>query len=201
VGTLRDSFTSAPDNQGSAGGANTKKAQTFTPAQNYTIASVKLFLYRSSVTGTITVTITTTSGGLPTTTILATATNDGTGITTDTNGAWYEFTFAVPADLTASTNYAIVLEAVNTNSVWWKYLATGTYAGGHADYYNGTWNDYSPRDFNFETYDNVDAFDEGTINVDVTGSVALTVEAQTDKNAAASTTTGNSYGHSLYMGI
>jgi len=200
MATLQDSFTTAsPDYQRQIYGVNNYAGQGFIPTEDYHITKVRLFAYKTGTPGTITVTIEGLSGGLPSGVALATGTINGTTLTSDTAGGWVEISLGAGADLTSGTTYVIVVKNSDTssgNAIWWRALLAGGYTGP-AYNWNGTWNDFGARDFLFETYDNIDAFDEGTKNVDGVATVALTVEEQTDKSVFSKT----GWGWNMSMGI
>lgn len=116
-------------------------AQTFTVGttgtnENFNVSSVKLKFYKyGSPTGTITVSIRATSGGDPTGSDLASGTMSVTGVTTDSEGVYYTITFGTPYELSASTQYAIVVRlsdgGANNNLRWRRDDVDATYTGGH----------------------------------------------------------------------
>jgi subtilase family serine protease len=94
---------------GNAITSTTWEAQTFVPALSGTLTRLDVALFCSGCSGTnpaITLEIRTTSGGLPTNTVLATTTIPGFS-----NGAalFYSSTFGSPATLASGTTYAYVL--------------------------------------------------------------------------------------------
>ncbi len=98
--------------------------QTFTTSTDYTVSAVSLKLYRSGYPGTVTVSIQSTSGGLPTGTVLAYGMINGNDITESTSGAWYMVNFITPVALTSGTVYAIVASVESTQTVYWKVDAS-----------------------------------------------------------------------------
>jgi hypothetical protein len=107
--------------------------QTFTPALTGTLTKLDINLFCASCSGTnppVTVEIRTTSGGLPTPTILASTTVPGFS-----SGAavYYTATFGAPPALTAGTSYAIMTRLAAPRPVG-NYDATfstaNPYAGG-----------------------------------------------------------------------
>ena len=135
-------------------------AQTFTASNSYSISSVKLLLYRLSAggPGTVTVTINTTSGGLPTSTILCTGTTNGDTLTTNNAGEWREIIFTSSANLTSGVVYAIVVSAPagSYNLRWRDDSSSPTYSGGKAcssSNSGSSWAAISPdQDQMFDTY-------------------------------------------------
>ena len=135
MATLYEYYLTGDDNAYEMNGAGDRVAQTFHDGvAAYIIGSVKFKLYRVLSPGTITVTVRTTSGGEPTSTILATGTTNGNTLTTDTDGEWREIIFTVPYALTVSTLYAIVISvpgASGTNKIFIRQDATtATFADG-----------------------------------------------------------------------
>jgi len=94
------------------------KAQTFTVGntganENHNVTSVKLLLYRYGLPGTITVSIRATLDGKPTGDDLAIGTTNGDNLPTGSPYEWREITFETPALLSTSTQYAIVVRALD----------------------------------------------------------------------------------------
>jgi hypothetical protein len=135
-------------------------AQTFTPSTAHKITSVKLKLYRAGSPGTLTVGIRATDGsGQPTGPDLCSGTMDGSTLTTSSSGAWYEISLGAGYDLSASTQYAIVIRAPAGNSsnyVRWRGDETSpTYSGGHywdSSASGSSWEDYGSVDAMFEEW-------------------------------------------------
>jgi hypothetical protein len=99
----------------------TWEAQTFVPALSGTLTRLEVELFCSGCSGTnpaITVDIRPTSGGVPTSTVLATTTIPGFS---NGAGVFYSATFGSPASLSSGTTYAYVLRLAADR-------ATGTYA-------------------------------------------------------------------------
>jgi hypothetical protein len=139
--------------------STTWDAQTFVPAVSGQLTRVDADLFCSGCSGTnpdVTIDIRTTSGGLPTSTILGTTTIHGFS---SGSGVFYSATFNSPPILTASSTYAIVASLVTDRT-------TGTYAwlrSNHDQYASGSayqsvnsglsWTAVgSGRDFGFKTY-------------------------------------------------
>jgi kumamolisin len=145
---------------GSSGNAittTTWEAQSFVPAIGGTLTRLDLDLFCSGCSGTdpaLTVEIRTTSGGSPTSTVLATATIPGFSSSTAT---FYSALFAAPAALASGSTYAYVLRLAADRSA-------GTYAAlrsNNNQYANGallvssnsgaTWSAQS-TDLGFKSY-------------------------------------------------
>lgn len=109
-------------------------AQTFTPTLVHMISKVKLKLFRVGTPGTITVSIKATAGGKPTGADLCVGTIEGTGITDDANGEWYEITLGDGYVFEKDVMYAIVVRAPSgdsDNKVSWRAdKSSPTYTGG-----------------------------------------------------------------------
>jgi len=140
------------------------RGQTFTigntgPNEDHIVTSVILKLFRANLPGILTVTINEADSDLPTGVILATGTTDGDTLPTGYPYEWREIFFVVPAELSASTQYAIVLSAphgADTKLVNWRFHPGGSiYTGGeHSVSYNSgeSWSDYSGYDLMFEEW-------------------------------------------------
>lgn len=156
MSTLYEYYNTGDDGQVSLLGS-TYYGQTFTPSEAHKITSVKLLLYRKGSSGTITVRIRATSGGLPTGGNLCSGTTDGNTLPTESPYEWREITLGDGYDLEADTQYAIVVEPAGTdanNRAFWRYDGSDpTYAGGNYAYgENGNWNGYDGADFMFEEW-------------------------------------------------
>ncbi len=132
--------------------------QTFIPAVTGQLVKVDVQLFCSGCTGTIpnlTLSIRSTSGGLPTGADLATATIPGFS---NGAGVYYTANFGSPPTLTSGTQYALILRPVANPSVggyFWIRSSPSTYANGQRviSTDNGaTWTADSTRDFNFRAY-------------------------------------------------
>lgn len=161
MGVLRDYYNTGEDNQTQfgdpAGVLNIRKAQTFQASASYTMASVKLKLYRSGNPGTITIELQGVSGSNPDANVLAIGTTNGNTLTTNTAGEWREITFAVPYVVTSGIDYAVVMSAQAYNA-YWKVDRGGTYPNGsvRGSSSGETWGPVVPlSDAMFETYDNL----------------------------------------------
>ena len=139
------------DNQESISGT-TWKAMTFTPGGNHTIRGVRLCLYGSSV-GTITVSIRSTSGSLPTGADLISGTLDGGQLSSSNEERVFDISLGAGTALTAGTVYAIVVRAAS-GTLYWRSSAAG-YVGGQkiSSANSGTsWTADSTRDLLFEEF-------------------------------------------------
>ena len=142
------------------------RGQTFTTVGAFTVTSIKIIF--GAETGTapdVTATINTTSASEPTTTILATATKS-------VNAGTEEFIFSVPAALSATTMYAIVLSMPagdGSNRIALKgSIPSDTYTDGtysaSADS-GANWSNGTTEDLLFEVYGTTGA-GASTINPD-----------------------------------
>ncbi|HKG13027.1 MAG TPA: carboxypeptidase regulatory-like domain-containing protein [Pyrinomonadaceae bacterium] len=106
-------------------------AQTFRPALNGRLSSidVQLATATAGTAGPLVVEIRNTVGGAPGTTVLAAVTTSDVSSATN---SWVPITFAVPADVTAGTTYAIVLRGATGGD----YRATRS---NKSAYTNGAW--------------------------------------------------------------
>lgn len=128
-----------------ATGTRTAIGQGFTPAVTGSRPFIDVFISRTgTVTGRIWLEIQTSSGGLPTNTVLATSDKlDASLISTTAH--WVRFVFRSPVSLTASTVYQIVMTgdwtASDANYIAWAADETASpYAGGANSYKDGgTW--------------------------------------------------------------
>lgn len=135
-------------------------AQTFTPSTSHTITSVQLLLYRSDGSvGDVLVSITATSAGKPTGEDLCSGVTDGDTLTTSSSGEWRTITFDAVATLDASTQYALVVSAPDTDEaiyVWWRHdISSPTYSGGtqvRSWDCGSDWTIYSDTDSMFKEY-------------------------------------------------
>ena len=143
-------------------GINTTQwiGQTFMPAVTGTLTKLDISLFCATCSGAnpaVTIDIRTTSGGLPTSTVLASTTIPGFS-----SGAavYYTATFGIPPSLTAGTSYAIMARLVTPRSAG-SYNATFSAAnpysrGALVFTVNGgtTWGTIAGDDLGFRTYMN-----------------------------------------------
>lgn len=148
--TLRDYYNTGDNNYLWNTVSN---GQTFTPTENYNITSVKLKLLRGvTAPGTLTVNIYATVGGLPTGSVLASGTTNGTTLTQDTAGEWREITLTVSYFLLSGVMYAIVLN-INANAGVRYYSIPETYEPGDRCYFDDPdWITVPYEDWVFETW-------------------------------------------------
>ena len=136
-------------------------AQTFTVgAEAHSITEVRFVAYRELLPGTVTVSLRNTSAGLPVGADLTSGTTEGDNFTTDTGGVWYGVDLT-EYDLTADTEYAIVIRAVAgdaTNSLHLRYDgSTATFDdGSEINSTNGgvTWAEDTDDDLLLEVWGN-----------------------------------------------
>jgi len=162
ISSKREYYDTGDDSHGSPQG-NTWVTQTFTPSVSHRIKSVKIKVWRTGSPGTMTVTITSTSGGEPTGSILCSGTYDGNTVTTAEPGAWYEITLGDGANLSAGTQYSIVVKAPtgdSGNNLHWRCdTSSPTYSGGIYGYSSDAgsiWNMYPAYDCVFEEWGSIE---------------------------------------------
>jgi hypothetical protein len=156
AGTLNQQNTSV----GTSGDAITTtswEAQTFIPSVSGQLTQVDADLFCSGCSGTnpdVTIDIRTTSGGIPTSTVLASTTITGFSLG---SGTFYPATFSSPATLTTGTTYAIVARLTTaraTGTYAWLRSTNNQYASGTqliSTNSGGAWTAQS-RDLGFKTY-------------------------------------------------
>lgn len=126
---------------------------TFTAQMTGNLKRVLLPLGRTGSGPDFKVQVRTTSGGLPTGTILA-----ETAVAAASIGSknWYQIEFATPAAVTAGTMYAITIVITGSgNTLFWYGNNNQYLSGTRVDSYNGgaTWSaDIYGFDFGFKTY-------------------------------------------------
>jgi len=145
-------------------GGNVWAAQTFTPGTAHTITSVKLLLSKLGNPGTVTVGIRATDvSGDPTGTDLCSGTTDSSTLLIGPNYQWREITLGSGYNLSAGTQYAIVVRAANNITLfrhlnWLQDISSPSYAGGRAETStNGgsSWTSYINRDLMFEEWGDI----------------------------------------------
>ncbi len=132
--------------------------QTFTPTISGPIPYIDLWIKRNgSPSGNISLQITTASGNLPTSTVLATSDAISAG-GISTSYSKVRFTFSTPYSVTAATQYGMAttvtyaLSAGVNNIQWGADNSSSSYSGGQDAYLNsGTWATNS-RDGAFDQY-------------------------------------------------
>lgn len=109
-------------------------SQTFTVETTHLVGKLNLKLFRVGDPGTITVSIKLTSAGKAVGGDLCSGVIQGTDLTLDTNGEWYEISLGDGFTLEAGVQYAIVVKAPNgdaSNKVSWRADITDpTFTGG-----------------------------------------------------------------------
>jgi hypothetical protein len=123
--------------------------QTFTAGLSGALDTVALYPVGNSLSGAE-LQIRSVSGGLPTSTILASET-----VTSSATDAWVQTTFAAPATVVATTQYAIVLVPPDSNAIVALGFAADVYASGRlvvTDFPTGlVWGGFD-SDYAFQTY-------------------------------------------------
>jgi hypothetical protein len=132
MATLRDYNNTGPENNIQTG-ISTSAGQTFTTSSTYVITSVKLKLSRDASTdaGTITVDIRTASSGMPTATVLTSA-SPITQASLTVSAVWYDFPLLTPVILESGTMYGIGIICTNANPA-----VVRVYRTGNSEYPNG----------------------------------------------------------------
>lgn len=145
------------------------KGQTFTPASNYTIGSVKLKLFKAGSPGIVTVGIRATSDGIPIGGDLCNGTTDGDTLTSDTGGEWREIIFSNVIALSSGVMYAIVISCAGVyTSLCVRCDGTSpSYLGGTFIYCDdgSSWLSSSSTDLMFECWsaNNLQSYSEASI--------------------------------------
>jgi hypothetical protein len=123
------------------------------------VSKVKLKLFKVGDPGTITVSIKATSEGKPTGASLCLGTIEGSVITEDTNGEYYEITLGDGYTFDVNTQYSIEVKApdgdINNKVSWRADTSSPTYAGGTVCTSSDSgvdWGTISGADFMFEEW-------------------------------------------------
>jgi hypothetical protein len=165
MGSIYQYYNTDDDSDGTGSTSGYWLAQTFTTVTAYAITSVKLKLrkHTTNAPGTVTVSIKAVDGAnKPTGADLISGTTDGDAITSVAGGEWITITFDSVYNLSAATQYAIVVRPAGAAiSLYWRVDVTGaTYAGGDrltsADG-GSSWNITGGNDQMFETWGNFPA--------------------------------------------
>lgn len=123
------------DNSGDTISSVNWSAQTFTPTITGALQAIDVVLMKINSPGDITVEVRTTSGGLPTSTILASTTIPASSVII--NESWVRATFTSPATVTTSTQYAIVIRTIASgNDAYVIKTVTGNLYGGGTSLYS-----------------------------------------------------------------
>ncbi len=85
--------------------------ETFTPSVSHVITGLKLLMFRVGTPGTVIVSLSETSGGIPVGDDLASYSFNGNSLTDSTSGQVVEINFASPVSLKAGTLYAFIVKA------------------------------------------------------------------------------------------
>lgn len=164
--TLYDSQTTSDTVYGNIVGA-AWEAQTITPTTTHQITVVSLLLYQSSADGTVTVSMR--AGTNPTGVDLCNATMAGSSITTNSAGAWYNFSMSPTVYFSSGNSYSIVVRYSGNGYVRWLISVGGGYAGGNLltstnsgsswtnRTYDGTFYEYGNPDTTAPTYSSLTA--------------------------------------------
>ncbi len=183
--TQYENYITGDDNYTFCYGTDILVGQTFTPASNHTITSVKLKLYRVGSPGTVYVYLTGTSSGHPNGyDIKRTGTFNGNTITTNTAGEWVTITFT-SYTVASGTKYAFVVKATSgdgSNYIRWRYDSTSaSFSGGNYEYTTDggvSWTSSTGSDCMFDVYGE-------------SLTVAPTVTTQAASSITSTTATGN----------
>jgi energy-converting hydrogenase Eha subunit A len=135
-----------------------QQAQTFTAGLTGNLSQVDVELSRIGSPGSITVQIRTVSSGVPSNTILASATIAESSVSAISSG-WISVPLTPSVAITAGTQYAIILAAPATppccDGYQWAVSFQDPYAGGtfaHLQGRNGSWQVLAAVDNTFKTY-------------------------------------------------
>lgn len=134
--------------------------QSFTPAIEHIITSVKIKCFRNGNPGTVTVSIKATVDGKPNGGDLCFNSFDGNTLPDEIGGAiWKEITFGAGALLSSGIQYAIVVKApdgsVDNQVRWWADSSSPDYPGGAMVYSSDSgevWTVYDAHDMYFEDW-------------------------------------------------
>jgi len=154
---LHDSYNTGDDTHANLHTINWY-AQSFIASSDYSIASIKLKLYRSGDPGIVTVSLREVDElHEPTGSDIdsVTGTTDGGTLTTDSPGEWREITLSGPISLTSDKEYAIVLRS-SSDMLYWRVDSNSSYNGilSYSTDSGSSWvtTGVATYDFMFETY-------------------------------------------------
>lgn len=154
---LQDSYNTGDDTHANLHTINWY-AQSFIASSDYSIASIKLKLYRSGDPGIATVSLRAVDGlHKPTGSDIdsVTGTTDGGTLTTDSPGEWREIALSGSISLTSGVEYAIVLRS-SSDMLYWRADSNSSYNGvlSYSTDSGGSWvtTGVAAYDFMFETY-------------------------------------------------
>jgi len=130
-------------------------SQNFTPSSSYTISSVEINITQTSSDDDLTVGLYAVDGDhKPTGSALATGTIAGASISA--TQAWVSCAFTASYDLTASTEYTIVIHTNDVGNIvnWYGELTGNVYAGKsfYSSDSGSTWAESTVSDVSFRTY-------------------------------------------------
>lgn len=117
-------------------------AQTFTPLENFALASVRLKLYRTNLADSnhdVKVRVYQCDGdGHPLTYLGPSDAILDSSITTDTDGEWAQFDFSTPINLVANIKYSLsILIGTGLNLYWREDSVAATYGRGNVEQRSG----------------------------------------------------------------
>jgi hypothetical protein len=141
---LKEQYAGVDDTNADISSTSMRWAQAFTPQHDYKVTSVKLKLWRTGSTGTVTVRIRGSHLGgaqVPSGSYaddLGIATIDESAIGTSSPGALVEATFTTPVSVHAGHLYWICVETAESAHLYWRYDTSNitNYFGG-LNYWNG----------------------------------------------------------------
>lgn len=119
-------------------------AQSFSVGEAGPIGKVSLYLKKVSTPSNINVKIVADNAGLPSATVLSSATLSASLITT--NYGWVELPMPASSDLLVGSSYWVVLDTSTNSSRYYMLGANDTYLAGQAKIggFGGSWNNTSP---------------------------------------------------------
>jgi len=142
--TLYEKYTENDDDMVNIGGVY-YRGQTFTPSITHRIESVRVLVYRETISGTLTLHIRNTADEKPVGNDLASGSVNTENFTTSTSGNWETIGLDKSVLLRAGTQYAIILSFDGSNTKWRQDTSTSTYEGGSYVWSNNSgvnWNKY-----------------------------------------------------------
>ncbi len=191
VGGSRYEYLNTGDDNQDSISTTQSVAQTFTPSVTHNITSVKLLLYRSGTPEILTVNITTTSGLLPTTTVLASGTSNGSTLPTGSPYEWRVVSLGAGTILSADTRYAIACSSAAY--VYWRTDINAGYANGQAAItIGGVWYGTS-YDLMFEEWGN------GYVNPAITSDNATLIGMTSARLNSTLTSQGDAFDNCTVM--
>ena len=158
-GILLERFDYDHDDSGGFGGADWRGI-TFTPTIRHQLTSVSFLIWRDNPIGSFTVSLYSTSSGIPTGTALVTKAVDTTGIYIGSPGTWFQVTFDTNPVLQVGTMYALTFDARDDTNLVYREKIGGGYAGGTklvSANSGGTWTT-DAEDLMFREYGNITSY-------------------------------------------